>query len=89
MKHKKLQKKTGDEDDDTNADETKDTEFDDEESRESFTSDSVSDKAQCSKQSQLGNKQSTTSIYRPYRLDVGDDHEDEIDVVDSESEGDI
>ncbi|XP_056010366.1 brain-specific homeobox protein homolog isoform X1 [Ostrea edulis] len=89
MKHKKLQKKTSEDDEETNADETKDTEFDDEESRESFASDGVSDKAQCSKQSKSGNKKSATPFYKPYRLETEDEHEDEIDVVDSESEGDI
>ncbi|XP_062618331.1 brain-specific homeobox protein homolog isoform X2 [Saccostrea cucullata] len=89
MKHKKLQKKPNEDGEDTNADDSKEIGSDDEESRDSFTSGNVSDKAQCSLARDLENKHSTPSIYKPYQLESEDVHEDEIDVVDSENEGEI
>ncbi|XP_056015574.1 uncharacterized protein LOC125672979 isoform X4 [Ostrea edulis] len=87
-KEKRLQKKTSEDDKETNADETIDTEFDNKESHESFASDGVSDEVQCSKQSESGNKQSATPVYKPYQLEMEDEDKDDIDVVHSESEGD-
>lgn len=89
MKHKKLQKKTNEDGEEINSDDIKETGSDDEDSRDSFTSGDASEKAQCSnKSSILDSKLSSSSLYKPYKRETREDEqEDEIDVVDSESEG--
>ena len=90
MKHKKLQKKPNEDGEETNCDESRETRSDDEESRDSFTSGDGSEKAQCSIKG--GNSDSSapsgSALYKPYQMERRiDEHEEEIDVVDSESEG--
>lgn len=89
MKHKKLQKKTNEDGEEINSEDIKETGSDDEDSRDSFTSGDASEKVQCSnKVSILDSKLSSSSLYKPYQLETREEEqEDEIDVVDSESEG--